>query len=71
MKIVSKFAYYTPGFEEIPPEPSYLVTEGEIPGKLRPGMNVCRDQLWECGQNVPMTPIYNEWLRMGSPVFRG
>lgn len=59
-----RFAHYTFPFLDIPPEPDYYVVSGEIPGKLRPGMNICAEQIQEAGLPIPLTPTYKTYLSL-------
>ena len=68
--IRARFAYYYPPLEDIPAMASYLVVEG-MTHKLRKGMNVGADQLFAEGVSLPLTPTYDTWLKLGSPVYRG
>jgi hypothetical protein len=69
-KIDIRFAFYwTPDNE--PPEPSYFVAEGEVPGILPNHGNVCASQIIAAGLPVPPTPTFEEWVENGSPVYRG
>jgi|CXWK01.1.fsa_nt_gi hypothetical protein len=69
-KVVAKFAYYNPGFEEIKPYASFFIIESNHPSLPEKG-NVGAEELKEVGIKVPKHPTYEEWIKNGSPIFRG
>lgn len=55
-----RFKYYNPGFEEIKPEPIYMLwTEG-----MKGDNDVCGQTLIDAGFPIPPTPAYETWCQL-------
>lgn len=68
-EVYAVFAYYNPGFMEIPPSPSFIIRKSNCPGMPIKG-NVGIPAFESAGLPVPWYPTYEEWVKNGKPITR-
>lgn len=70
MRVVARFAYWQEGFEEIPPDASYIIVQSDL-RRFPVGSNVSGESLMAAGVPLPVTPTLRTWINAGCPVYRG